>query len=230
MVYQWADETIRSHVKDTSFADIGGLWGLTNEKITVAVKAECRTATMIDIMPINHQAWSNFAQRAQSFGISRYEKFQGNVNDPALPNKVGTFDFVHCAGVIYHVPNPLHTLACLRALTTRYLLLGSMTVPQQILTDVGEMSFAGGRTVFLPAIDPPTKEMLAAHFRSLDIHVAGISDDQYLWTSLSAYGPWWWLWTQDTLSAMLRLTGFRVIEVQETWKGRAHGILCERNG
>jgi hypothetical protein len=35
-VTEWMDETIRSYVKDASFADIGGLWGLVNEKLTVA--------------------------------------------------------------------------------------------------------------------------------------------------------------------------------------------------
>ena len=228
MVVQWADEIINSHVKEASFADIGGLWGLVNEKITVAVKAGCRAATMIDITPINHQLWSQFEERALSVGVTKYRKLQGNVDDPALLDKSGTFDFIHCSGVIYHVPNPLHTLARLHALTSRYLLLVSMTVPQQIVTDAGELSFAGGRTVFLPAVDAPTKEILAGHFHILGINLAGISDNRYPWTSLSAYGPWWWLWAEDTLSVMLRSTGFRVAEVRETWKGRAHSFLCEK--
>ncbi len=228
MLVQWADEIITSHAKDASFADIGGLWGLVNEKITVAVKAGCRAATMIDIAPINDQLWSQFEERALSVGVTKYRKLQGNVDDLALLDKSGTFDFIHCSGVIYHVPNPLHTLARLHALTSRYLLLVSMTVPRQILTHAGELSFAGGRTVFLPAVDAPTKKILSEHFRALGINVAGISDDRYPWTSLSAYGPWWWLWAEDTLSAMLRSTGFQVAEARETWKGRAHGFLCEK--
>src|SRR5260370_5500133 len=228
MVARWADEIISSRVKDANFADIGGMWGLVNEKITVAVKAGCRAATMIDIMPINHRIWGECAQRAQSAGVTEYRKLQGNVDDPALPDKGGTFDFIYCSGVIYHVPIPLHTLACLHALTGRFLLLASMTVPQRIITDAGEMSFGGGRTVFLPAVDPPTKKILGEYFLTLGIHLAGISDDQNPWTSLYAYGPWWWLWTENTLSVMLRSAGFRVIEARETWKGRAHGLLCEK--
>src|SRR3984893_17204729 len=161
MVVQWADEIINSHVREASFADIGRLWGLANERITLPVKAGCRAATMIDIAPITRQLWSQFEERALSVGVTKYRKLQGNVDDPALLDKSGTFDFIHCSGVIYHVPNPLHTLARLHALTSRYLLLVSMTVPQQIVTDAGELSFAGGRTVFLPAVDAPTKEILA---------------------------------------------------------------------
>jgi hypothetical protein len=230
MVTQWADEIIGTHVKDASFADVGGLWGLVNEKITVAVKAGCRSATMIDITPMGHRFWTDFDQHARSAGVTEYKKMQGNVDDPDLSDKAGTFDFVYCSGVIYHVPNPLYTLARLHALTRRFLLLGSMTVPTRIGNAAGEMSFAGGRTVFLPAVDAPTREILATHFRALGINLAGITDDQYLWTSLSSYGPWWWLWTEETLSAMLRAVGFRVVEARETWRGRAHRILCERNG
>lgn len=228
MVAQWTDEIIRAHVGGAAFADVGGLWGLVNEKITVAVKAGCRSATMIDISPIGHQLWIDFDQRARSAGVTEYRKIQGNVDDPGLADRAGTFDFVYCSGVIYHVPNPLYTLARLHALTQRFLLLGSMTVPPQVHTEAGEASFVGGRTVFLPALDARTKAILAQHFEALGIELAGITDDQYLWTSLSAYGPWWWLWTKDTLSAMLRVAGFRVIETHETWKGRAHRIFCEK--
>jgi len=228
MVARWADEIINSHIKGASFADVGGLWGLVNEKITVAVRAGCQAATMIDIMPIDHPLWNEFDERARSAGVTEYRKVQGNLDDPVLPDKAGSFDFVHCSGIIYHVPNPLHTLARLHALTKRFLLLNSMTVPQRISTDAGEISFVGGRTVFLPAIDSPTKQILAEHFAALGIDLAGISNEQYPWTSLSAYGPWWWLWTEDTLSAMVRATGFRVLDIRETWKGRAHAVFCEK--
>jgi methyltransferase family protein len=219
---------ISTHVKDGSFADIGGLWGLTNEKVTVAIEAGCRTATMIDIVPLSHESWKAFDARAQSLGITNYKKLPGNVDDPALAAKAGSFEFVHCSGVIYHVPNPLHTLTRLHALTRRFLLLVSMTVPERILSDTGEISFAGGRVVFLPAVDAQTKSVLAQHFRGLGINLGGICNDHYPWTSPGTYQPWWWLWTVDTLSAMLRLTGFQIVDAQETWKGRAHGILCEK--
>src|SRR5207245_2246771 len=172
MTIQWADEVINSHVKGATFADVGGLWGLLNEKITVAVRAGCRSATMIDITPIGHRFWTDFDQHARSAGVQEYKKVQGNLDDPALPNKAGTFDFVYCSGVIYHVPNPIYTLVRLYELTNRFLLLGSMTVPERITTEAGEISFSGGRTVFLPALDMPTKEVLAKHFRALGINLA----------------------------------------------------------
>lgn len=180
MVAQWADDIIGMHVKGATFADIGGLWGLVNEKITVAMKAGCRSATMIDITPIGHPFWTDFEQRALSNGVTEYRKIQGNVDDPTLPNRTGTFDFVYCSGVIYHVPNPLYTLSRLHELTQQFLLLGSMTVPEEIHNEAGDASFAGGRTVFLPAVDAQTKQILARHFQVLGINLAGITDHQYL--------------------------------------------------
>ena len=76
MVVQWADEIINSHVRDARLADIGGLWGLVNEKITVAVEAGCRAATMIDIAPINHRLWSHFEERALSMGVTKYQNYR----------------------------------------------------------------------------------------------------------------------------------------------------------
>lgn len=228
MVAQWTDEIIRAHVAGATFADVGGLWGLVNEKVTVAVKAGCRSATMIDISPVGHQLWIDFDRHAQSAGVTEYRKVQGNLDDPELPKRAGTFDFVYCSGVIYHVPNPFYTLARLYALTQWFLLLGSMTVPRRIHTEAGEISFAGGRTILLPALDRQSKGILAQHFRGLGIELAGVTNDQYLWTSASAYGPWWWLWTEDTLTVMLQVAGFRVIDARETWTGRAHRILCEK--
>lgn len=92
----------------------------------------------------------------------------------------------------------------------------SMTVPQQICSDAGEISFTGGRTVFLPAVDAQTKKILAEHFQALGINLGGVCNDHYPWTSPGNYQPWWGLWTVETLCAMLQLIGFQVINAQET--------------
>ena len=44
----------------------------------------------------------------------RVEFLQGDINDPSTTAAIGTVDCVFCAGVLYHVPNPLATLAQLR--------------------------------------------------------------------------------------------------------------------
>jgi SAM-dependent methyltransferase len=51
-----------------------------------------------------------------------------NAEDPAL-SALGMFDLVLCAGLLYHLENPLRAFRNLRALTGKLLILESMAVP-----------------------------------------------------------------------------------------------------
>ncbi len=51
-----------------------------------------------------------------------------NVEDSALP-EIGTFDFVLCVGLLYHLENPLRAIRNLRAMTGKVLLVESMCIP-----------------------------------------------------------------------------------------------------
>ncbi len=51
-----------------------------------------------------------------------------DAEDPAL-SSLGVFDLVLCAGLLYHLENPLRAFRNLRALTGKLLLLESMAVP-----------------------------------------------------------------------------------------------------
>jgi SAM-dependent methyltransferase len=48
-----------------------------------------------------------------------------NAEDPALPN-VGTFDFVLCVGLIYHLENPFRTVRSLHEMTKKLLVVEAM--------------------------------------------------------------------------------------------------------
>ena len=45
------DSYIRQAVAGKSFADIGGLWGTVNEKVSVAHTHGVRTLSMVDVSP-----------------------------------------------------------------------------------------------------------------------------------------------------------------------------------
>ena len=53
------------------------------------------------------------------------------------PDETGTFEMVHCSGVLYHMPNPVSTILRLRSVTERYLILSSAVVPDRIATSEG---------------------------------------------------------------------------------------------
>lgn len=54
----------------------------------------------------------------------------GDAEDPSL-SALGTFDLTLCYGLLYHLENPLLAMRNLRALTSKVLLLESMSVPEQ---------------------------------------------------------------------------------------------------
>lgn len=53
-----------------------------------------------------------------------------DAEDSSLP-ALGTFDFVACLGLLYHLENPLRAFRNLRALTGKFLLVESMAVPDE---------------------------------------------------------------------------------------------------
>ena len=51
------DKIIREHVKGLSFVDFGGLWGILNEKVSVASLAGARSTAMADMQPLGNWLW-----------------------------------------------------------------------------------------------------------------------------------------------------------------------------
>jgi SAM-dependent methyltransferase len=51
-----------------------------------------------------------------------------NAEDPSLP-EIGTFDFVLCVGLIYHLENPFRTIRSLHSLTGKVLIVEAMCAP-----------------------------------------------------------------------------------------------------
>jgi hypothetical protein len=113
-------EWIGTHAKGRTFADVGGLWGTKNERVSVALRGGAAAAAMIDSMPLDREEWRQFDERCAGLGVSGYQKFQVNLDDPDLVAKVGTYEVVHCSGVLYHCPNPVYSAAQLARLTREF--------------------------------------------------------------------------------------------------------------
>jgi hypothetical protein len=223
---------IAEHVKGLSFVDVGGLWGTQNERVTVALSHQAASATMMDIVPMGHDLWQKFDERAKDAGFEgRYKSISANLDDPNLTRDHGAFDFVHCSGIIYHAPSPFHTLMSLRALTRKYLVLGSMTVPATITTAAGTVDMSDGAAYFLPALSGNKLAVFKEHFDSLGVKVHNINTaETHQWLAgpgIPNYGPWWWFWTPETLARMAVAAGFKLIAIFPGWKDRAHGIFLE---
>ncbi len=245
------DEWIRTIVPGRSFADIGGLGGsAVNEMVTSALAAGASDATLIDVVPLEHPSWKDFDERCRERGIDNYRKLQADVNS-LDPSQIGAFEVVHCAGVLYHMPDPVHTILRLRGVTGRYLILNSAVVPDRITTsDGGELNLPPGCALFAPALEGALAETLRQYWSARGVelpqlrHAAAYpwirdgegGNDGPCWSPSSKksrevrlnYGPWWWFFTERSLEGILQMAGFKVLDKHEAWGSRAMSYLCER--
>jgi hypothetical protein len=216
---------IESSVRGLSFADVGGLWNTENEMVSHAIKGGASRAAMIDMQPENNEWWQKFDERCRQLRVSGYSKFVGSIDDPHLLERTGRYDFVHCSGVIYHCPNPVWTIRQLRAMTGRYLLLNSMTVPQRITNTMGEIEFGQGQCLFIPAADPKKRAVVEEHFSDIKLR---LHDIQWWSGENPNYSPWWWLWSAETLAQMVESAGFRILKKAPSWEGYADFVFAEK--
>jgi hypothetical protein len=162
-------------------------------------------------------------------GLKGYETYRADATNPSALAAAGTFDVVHCSGIIYHLPNPYQLITSLRSVTNRHLILASMVVPEVIKNDAGVVDLDGGRAVFLPALAGPARTVVARHFELLGLNVASITESAMPWHFPDGginYGPWWWLMTPAILKCMVELAGFHVIDMIEAWEDRAVAVVA----
>lgn len=223
---------IETIVRGRSFMDVGGLWGTRNEKVSVALRAGARTATMADIAPFGHQLWQDFDTYCEERGVRGYGRAQLDVVE--LPGDCSglVHDVVHCSGIIYHVPDPFRMLANLRRLTGEYLILTSMVVPERIKNSTGVVEFPADQAVFVPSLRTATRAVVAAHFDALALSVMAVNKplaEPWRWPDGTPnYGPWWWLMSPAYLRGLLEVAGFAVEDECWSWEQRSYSFLAHR--
>src|SRR5688572_5263638 len=106
------DRWIRDFAPGLSFADVGGLWGTVGEKASVAYKAKCRSVAMIDVMAPQSEWWEKFFVHIEAKGVPRpaITTRIANLERENFVELAGSYDYVNCSGVLYHVPNPLNVM------------------------------------------------------------------------------------------------------------------------
>lgn len=218
------DVFIQRVVAGKSFCDVGGLWGTTSEKVSVAAGAGASRLAMLDIAREGSELWQAFDERLTDEGISR-EDVDHITADITSVDPANRFDVVHCSGVIYHVPDPVQTLAAVRRLTAEYLVLASVVAPPEIRNSAGTITFAPGQALFLPHLDDRALTVLKVHLSEGGVRAVGIDIPEHRW-SLDDYAPWWWLFTTSALRQMLVVVGFQVIDDAPYWGGKTHVFLA----
>ena len=126
------DTYIGQVVAGKSFADIGGLWGTVNEKVSVAHTHGVRTLTMVDVSPPDSELWSLFEERRRTLRLPAVECVSADILALVEADPRRQFDVVHCSGVLYHMPEPMQFLRALRKVTREALVLTSAVTATRI--------------------------------------------------------------------------------------------------
>lgn len=224
-VQEWGYEPIHrwlsSHTQDKTFADIGGLWFTVHETVTIAAKANAKELTMIDRLPMDNKWWSAFHERCKNKGVSNYQCHQANLdNDDIL--KLGPFDVIFCSGILYHCPNPIHTLSQLGKLCNETLVLGTHVIDHKMSTELGVVEIPRAAALYVPSLN---EKQIAILNCWMGKRVLGYKNDK--WTlGEDAHIPFWWLFPEEVLRSWLSLAGFTV---KETSRGHDYYfMLCQK--
>jgi SAM-dependent methyltransferase len=225
---------IAEAVPGRSFAEVGGLWGVVNEQVTVAAAAGASELAMIDVASSGtpDDLWQAFDSRLLEHGVSGVRCIQGSIDDTSVVEQAGSFDVVHCSGVLYHCPEPLQTLRNLHSLVRETLVLGTATMPETVSTSSGTVSVAPGAAMLVPAMTTSQRAIFGEWLRENGATLAyGLNHEiSNNWDmrreDWNPYEAWWWFFTPDHVAALLGAAGFEVRNVASYWNGRATFYLA----
>ncbi len=224
------DLFIARTVKGKSFIDIGGLWGLLGEKVSVAHRHGATRKVLLDHIPLSDPGWKLFHERMAELSVEDYECVCGDV----LSVTINPFDVVHSAGILYHMSNPLQYVAKLRLMTRHHLILSSAIVPEYLQNDQGEIHLPYSGAMFVPGLNQEEKAVLAEYWRqrvpktqglSKAPEALGITEDCKF--ELTDAAPYWWIFTLSTVKSICEVCGFRVIDESILWKYGSCTLLCK---
>ncbi|MEG4998139.1 tetratricopeptide repeat protein [Microcoleus sp. B4-D4] len=221
------DRYIARVVKNQTFAEVGGLWGTVNEKVSVASKYGAVSLTMIDVTPTSQEIWQDFRDRMASLNIANYNCISRDITQ-IQPAEIGEpYGVVHCAGVLYHHPHPLQILMSLRQITGQYLILTSAITQEVIENERGRYEIPASGVIFIPALSEAERSILAAYWQQYTYGTPILGVIEKAVFDINDFGPWWWLPTASALESMCKVAGFKVLNKGLTWYNNALTLLLE---
>lgn len=205
---------VKSLAPGKSFADIGGMYGVSGELAFVAEESGASRVVLFDAMDPSDDFVDRHART--NSGI---EFYQGDLHDAPAVEALGTFDVVWCSGVLYHSPNPLLQLMLLRRLTKETMVLGNLVIP--------ELPNFEQACLFYPGISTRSQETFAKKLGGKERFPGMASPFDTL--ENFAFGNMWWGFSPSALRSMMRFTGLDCVEEYQYTPG-ALDIVAKPGG
>lgn len=216
------DQYIGKVVKGKSFADVGGLWGTVNEKVSVAHAYGACALTMIDISPPESELWHLFEDRRRTLRLPEVHCISSDVLVLADSSSCPQFDIVHCSGILYHIPDPMRFLVALRRMTRGHLVLTSVVTATRVESEQGALELPHASALFIPALQKKERAILKSYWqRFVGDGAIGLTREAVSWQPRD-FAPWWWLPTVEALKMMCVAAGFDCQEGGYTWNENAY--------
>jgi methyltransferase family protein len=196
------DATLAEHAPGHSFADIGALWGVHGRTAFLAEEQGATAVTAVDVSGRTPEFDAEHRRRDSSVRF-----VQGDVHQPETLEQIGRHDVVWCSGVLYHCPNPIETIECLRSITGSVLVLISATVP--------ELPGKRNAGIFFPGLPERQRR---AYDRAYNATIAaGDASRLGLTTPFDpsqGFANWWWGLSPSAIEGMLESCGLTVVETK----------------
>ena len=223
------DAWISDYVPGNSFADIGGLLYTIKERVTYAANSGASETTMIDLTPDHSDLWEKFRARCRESGVTNYSTRIADVMSDYPEKDMGTYDFVHCSGVIYHVADLFRFMRNLHRVTNKFLIMTSMVIPNEIENEFGQLIV--DEPICVPLLTEQKRNILGGYFKTMALPIPNINGKEMPWLQPDVstnYTPWWWLLTADLMVKRVELYGFEVMDTGNPWVGRSSAVFCRK--
>ena len=218
------DTYISQVVAGKSFADVGGLWGTVNEKVSVAHTHGASTLTMLDVSPRDSELWILFDERRRTLRIPAVECVSGDILALSEADPCPQFEVVHCSGVLYHMPEPVRFLRALRKITGETLVLTSAVTATRVEGEKGVLEIPAAAMLCIPALRGREREIVQSYWQGIVGDGAfGLTRQLPEWDP-EDFASWWWLPTPDALTALCEAAGFRYETGSPSWNGNAYTL------
>jgi ubiquinone/menaquinone biosynthesis C-methylase UbiE len=201
-------------VKGGSFIDIGGLFHVVYERISVAAQYGARELTLVDVEPPDCPWWEEMRARLSQKGISNCHFISSDVFD--LEDK--QYDVVHSSGVLYHLSNPIGYLDKLYRITRKHCIVTSTTLNKIICASDNVFHYTDASLVFVPGLKGEEKEALVQWYnekRGLFGDITAVDDIALQlrgYKNTENYYPNWFIPTVPAFKAMCQSRGFRIVD------------------